>query len=160
MCNTDIARAQTPVAARSPRGTQPPFRRARDGKTPPNISQGENAPQASRLYPNAARDRPRCRRVGRGGQPRAAGARTECHGVRGAPEPSFFPLEMENSTFLPVIITGRYSGETCHFDKMYPSSYLFVDHMFELVHVRQTPSLHKRSHWVMLVMQYVSCVLK
>ena len=106
-CITDRSRAQTRVAARSPRGTQHPFRRARDGKTPRNISQGENAPQASRSYPNAARVRPRCRRGGRRRQPRAAGARTQCHGRRGAPEPPFFPLEIENSNNTWYVRTGH-----------------------------------------------------
>ena len=68
-----------------------------DGKTKRKILGRENAPQVSRSYPNVARDRPRCRRGGRGGQPRAPGARTECHGERGAREPPFFPLKTESS---------------------------------------------------------------
>jgi hypothetical protein len=93
----DRARAQTRVAPSSRRGSRRPFRRVQDGKTKRKILGRENAPQVSRSYPNVARDRPRCRRGGWGGRPHAQGARTECHGERGARDPPFFPLETENS---------------------------------------------------------------
>ena len=93
----DRSRAQTRVAPSSRRGSRHPFRRVQDGKTKRKILGRENAPQMSRSYPNAARDRPRCRHGGRGGQPHAQGARTDCHGERGAREPPFFPFKTEST---------------------------------------------------------------
>ena len=97
MCITDRAPAQTRVAARFPRGALILFLASETENSFSTFAEGENAPQVDRSYPNAARDRPRCRRGGRGGRSHAQGARTECHGERGARDPPFFPLETENS---------------------------------------------------------------
>jgi len=97
MCITDRARAQTRVAARSPRGALTVFHASEIENSLVHFFERENAPQVSRSYPNAARDRPRCRRVRRGGQPRASDARSKCQGERGTRDPPFFPLEIENS---------------------------------------------------------------
>ena len=103
-----------------------------DGKTKRKILGRENAPQVSRSYPNVARDRPRCRRGGRGGQPRAPGARTECHGERGAREPPFFPLKTESSNNYWYI----------------SSTYLFI---FVLHAARRRTSARTRATHVLLV---------
>ena len=97
-CITDRSPAQTPVAARFPRGALILFLASETENSFSTFAEGENAPQVGRSYPNAARDRPRCRRGGRGGRSHAQGARTECHGERGARDPPFFPLETENSS--------------------------------------------------------------
>ena len=97
MCITDRAPAQTRVAARFPRGALILFLDSETENSFSTFAEGENAPQVGRSYPNAARDRPRCRRGGRGGRSHAQGARTECHGERGARDPPFFPLETETS---------------------------------------------------------------
>jgi hypothetical protein len=96
-CTADRSRAQTRMAARFPRGALILFLASETENSFSHYTEGENAPQVSRSYPNVARDRPRCRRGGRGGRPHAQGARTECHGERGARDPPFFPLETENS---------------------------------------------------------------